>query len=71
MIQSRASDELIWRIEVSRSNHFTAYMTAKAKARLTGRVYRLVDLDGVVLEQIHHQRPSARTSDQQPPFNMS
>jgi uridine kinase len=54
VIQSRASGELVWRDEVLRTNHFKAYMTAKAKARLTGRVYRLVDRDGVVLEQIIH-----------------
>jgi hypothetical protein len=58
VIQSRASDELIWRDEVWRRNHFTAYMTAKAKARLTGRVYRLLDQNGVVLEQVRH-RPSS------------
>jgi hypothetical protein len=52
VIQSRARDELVWRDEASRSTHFTAYMTAKAKARLTGRVYRLVDHDGVVIEQV-------------------
>ena len=58
VIQSRASDELIWRDEVWRRNHFTAYMTAKAKARLTGRVYRLLDQNGVVLEQVRHRPPS-------------
>jgi len=58
VIQSRAFDELIWRDEVWRRNHFTAYMTAKAKARLTGRVYRLLDQNGVVLEQVRH-RPSS------------
>ena len=52
VIQSRASGELVWRDEASRSNHVKASMTAKAKARVTGRVYRLVDRDGVVLEQI-------------------
>lgn len=52
VIQSRARDELVWRDEASRSTHFTAYMTAKAKARVTGRVYRLVDRDGVVIEQV-------------------
>jgi hypothetical protein len=52
VIQSRATDELIWRDEARRRNHFSAYKTAKAKARLTGRVYRLVDQEGEVLEQI-------------------
>jgi hypothetical protein len=52
VIQSRARDELVWHDEASRSTHFTAYMTAKAKARLTGRIYRLVDRDGVVIEQV-------------------
>ncbi len=52
VIQSRARDELVWRDEASRSTHFTAYMTARCKARLTGRIYRLVDRDGVVIEQV-------------------
>lgn len=52
VIQSRARDELVWRDEVWRRNLITAYMTARAKARLTGRVYRIVDRDGAVLEQI-------------------
>jgi hypothetical protein len=58
VIQSRAPDDLIWRDEVWRRNHFTAFMTAKAKARLTGRIYRLVDQNGVVLEQVRNQPPS-------------
>lgn len=52
MLQSRTGDELIWRDEESRCNHFTAYITAQVKARLTGRTYRLLDQDGAVLEQI-------------------
>lgn len=52
VIQSRAADEQCWRTEVCRRNRFTAFMTARAKARLTGRHYRLVDQDGVVLEQV-------------------
>jgi hypothetical protein len=50
-IQSRARDELVWRDEVWKRNHLTAYLTARAKARLTGRVYRLLDQDGAVIEQ--------------------
>ncbi len=56
VIQSRARDELVWRDEVWRRNQFTAYMTARAKARLTGRIYRLVDADGVVIDQVRAQR---------------
>jgi hypothetical protein len=56
VIQSRARDDLVWRDEVWRRNQFTAFMTARAKARLTGRVYRLVDQDGAVLEQVREQR---------------
>ena len=52
VIQSRARDELIWRDEVWKRNHLTAYLTARAKARLTGRIYRLLDQDGVVIEQL-------------------
>jgi hypothetical protein len=52
VIQSRARDELIWRDELCGRNLLRASITARAKARLTGRIYRLVDQDGVVLEQI-------------------
>jgi len=52
VIQSRARDELVWRDEVWKRNHLTAYLTARAKARLTGRIYRLLDQDGAVIEQI-------------------
>jgi hypothetical protein len=51
VIQSRARDELVWRDEMWKRNHLTAYLTARAKARLTGRVYRLLDQDGAVIEQ--------------------
>ena len=51
VIQSRARDELVWRDEVWKRNHLTAYLTARAKARLTGRIYRLLDQDGAVIEQ--------------------
>jgi hypothetical protein len=56
VIQSRAFDDLVWRDEVWRRNRFAALITAKAKARLTGRVYRLVDADGVVIDQVRAQR---------------
>ena len=53
LIQSRARDELTWRHDASRPNPLTASITARAKAHLTGRIYRLVDQNGVVLEQVH------------------
>jgi hypothetical protein len=56
MIQSRARDELVWRDEVWRRNQFSASMTARVKARLTGRVYRLVGQDGSVLEHVRERR---------------
>ena len=52
LIQSRARIEDSWQDEGSKRNHFKAYLTALAKARVTGRVYRLVTSDGDVLEQI-------------------
>ena len=55
VIQSRAVDELAWTHEVWRRNRFHAYLTAKAKAQLTGRVYRLLDDEGIELERVHHQ----------------
>jgi hypothetical protein len=53
VIQSLAKDELAWRHEASRPNLLTASITARAKAHLTGRIYRLVDQDGIVLERVH------------------
>jgi hypothetical protein len=68
VIQSRATDGVVWRNEVWRRNRFTAYMTARAKARVTGRVYRLVDQDGAVLEQVRaHPRAWPQSDDAQPP----
>ena len=52
VIQSRAPNEESWHLEGSKRNHLKAYLTALAKARVTGRIYRLVDRDGAVLEQI-------------------
>ena len=52
LIQSRARNEESWQDEGSKRNHFKAYLTALAKSRVTGRVYRLVTSDGDVLEQI-------------------
>ena len=52
VIQSRGQMEADWRDEVWRRTHFEAYTVARAKARVTGRVYRLVDQDGQVLEEI-------------------
>jgi hypothetical protein len=66
VIQSRGRDELVWRDEAWRRNHFTAYMTAKAKARLTGRIYRLVDHDGVVLQQFSTGAPFPHNPEDRP-----
>jgi hypothetical protein len=52
VIQSRGHDEEDWRDEVWRRTHFEAYTAARTKARLTGRVYRLVDQEGQVLEEV-------------------
>ena len=52
LIQSRSSTEESWQDEGSKRNHFKAYLTALAKSRATGRVYRLLTSDGDVLEQI-------------------
>jgi hypothetical protein len=66
VIQSRAPGDLIWRDEARRCNHFTAYKTAKAKARLTGRVYRLMDQHGEVLEQIREDQHSKHQLPEEP-----
>ena len=52
LIQSLSSSEECWQDEGSKRNHFKAYLTALAKSRVTGRVYRLLTSDGDVLEQI-------------------
>jgi hypothetical protein len=52
VIQSRSCDGDEWRNEVWRRTHFEAYTAARTKARLTGRVYRLVDQEGQVLEEV-------------------
>lgn len=54
VIQSRGSDDDDWRDEVWRRTHFEAYTAARTKARLTGRVYRLVDHEGQVLEEVRY-----------------
>ena len=53
VIQSRGLGEHDWRNEVWRRTHFKADTAAMTKARLTGRCYRLVDQDGVVLEEVN------------------
>ena len=53
MIQSRGPQEANWRDEVCRRTRFEAFMAARTKARVTGRVYRLVDRDGLVLEVVY------------------
>lgn len=52
VIQSRGHDDEDWRDEVWRRTHFEAFTAARTKARLTGRVYRLVDQEGQVLEEV-------------------
>lgn len=54
VIQSRGKDDDDWRDEVWRRTHFEAYTAARTKARLTGRVYRLVDHEGQVLEEVRY-----------------
>lgn len=43
VIQSRSFDETDWSNEVWRRTHFEAFVVAKTKAKLTGRIYRLVN----------------------------
>ena len=43
VIQSRSFDETEWSDEVWRRTHFEAFVVAKNNAKLTGRIYRLVE----------------------------
>jgi hypothetical protein len=54
VIQSRSFDETEWSDEVWRRTHFEAFVVAKNKAKLTGRIYRLVSEEGEVLEEVRH-----------------
>jgi len=54
VIQSRSVDEVEWSDEVWRRTHFEAFVVAKNKAKLTGRIYRLVNDEGEVLEEVRH-----------------
>jgi len=54
VIQSRSFDESDWSDEVWRRTHFEAFVAAKNKAKLTGRIYRLVNDQGEVLEEVRH-----------------
>jgi hypothetical protein len=54
VIQSRSFDESDWSDEVWRRTHFEAYVVAKTKAQLTGRIYRLVNDQGEVIEEVRH-----------------
>jgi hypothetical protein len=54
VIQSRSFDETDWSNEVWRRTHFEAFVVAKTKAKLTGRIYRLVNGEGEVLEEVRH-----------------
>jgi len=60
VIQSRSIDEPDWSDEVWRRTHFEAYVVARNKAKLTGRIYRLVDDDGEVVEEVRHLGSSFR-----------
>ena len=55
VIQSRGVDDADWSDEVWRRTQFEAYLLAMGKARRTGRIYRLVDQDGIVLEEVRQQ----------------
>ena len=52
VIQSRGVDETVWICEVRRRSRVHAVLTARAKAQITGRIYRLVDERGVELERV-------------------
>ena len=54
VIQSRSFDESNWSDEVWRRTHFEAFVVDKNKAKLTGRIYRLVNDQGEVLEEVRH-----------------
>jgi len=54
VILSRSFDETDWSDEVWRRTHFEAYVVAKTKAELTGRIYRLVNEAFEVLEEVRH-----------------
>ena len=54
VIQSRSHEETDWRNEVWRRTRDEAYVLAKCKANLTGRIYRLVNDQGEVLEEVRH-----------------
>ncbi len=43
VIQSRSFDESDWSDEVWRRTHFEAFVVARNNAKLTGRIYRLVN----------------------------
>jgi len=60
VIQSRSIDEPDWSDEVWRRTHFEAYVVARNKAKLTGRIYRLVDDEGEVVEEVRHLGSSFR-----------
>jgi hypothetical protein len=54
VIQSRSHAETDWRNEVWRRTRDEAYVLAKCKANLTGRIYRLVNDQGKVIEEVRH-----------------
>ena len=59
VIQSRGVDETVWICEVRRRSRVHAVLTARAKAQITGRIYRLVDERGVELEQVQPRSGSS------------
>ena len=67
VIQSRSIDDSEWSDEVWRRTHFEAFVVAKNKAKLTGRIYRLVDQDGAVLEEVRHLGSSFKRGRSGPP----
>lgn len=51
-IQSRGFDEPEWSNHQWRRSHFEAYLTAMNQAKLTGRIYRLLNDEGQVIEEV-------------------
>lgn len=47
-----------WRDEIWRTSLVSAYLSAKAKAIVTGKTYRLLDSDGAILEMVGSKQAS-------------
>jgi hypothetical protein len=54
VIQSRSHEETDWCNEVWRRTRDEAIVLAKCKASLTGRIYRLVNDQAQVIEEVRH-----------------